>query len=194
MSLGDLSDEELLAVCKKASRRERDIAINELFSRHYERVARWCLRLTGDRDAAADLAQDVFLKAHRHLASFQGASRFSTWLYAIVRNESADRARRAGPPMEDEELIADIATVEAGPQELAERGDRRNRLREFLLTTLDETERTVFTLHFADEMPLDAVTRLLALDNSSGAKAYIVSAKRKLAKAAKRLRARGEQL
>jgi len=38
------------------------------------------------------------------------------------------------------------------------------------------------------------VTRLLALDNSSGAKAYIVSAKRKLAKAAKRLRARGEQL
>jgi hypothetical protein len=49
-----------------------------------------------------------------------------------------------------------------------------------LLTTLDETERTVSTLHFGDQMPLDAVTRLLALDNSSGAKAYIVSAKRKL--------------
>ena len=194
MSLGDTSDDELVAICRNVSGTERDAAVNELFSRHYERVARWCLRLTGDREAAADLAQDVFLKAHRHLASFQGSSRFSTWLYTIVRNESVNRVRRAGPATEDEELLADVATVEAGPDELVERGDRSNRLKEFLLTTLDDTERTVFTLHFGDDMPLDAVTRLLALENSSGAKAYIVSAKRKLAKAASRLRARGEQL
>jgi len=96
--------------------------------------------------------------------------------------------------LEDEEVLADVAALEAGPEELAERRHRGNRLREFLLTTLDQTERAVFTLHFGDEMPLDAITRLLGLDNNSGAKAYIVSAKRKLAKAAKRLRARGEHL
>ena len=42
------------------------------------------------------------------------------------------------------------------------------------------------TLHYAEEFPLDAVTRLLKLDNASGAKAYIVSAKRKLARAVAR--------
>ncbi|PYQ99154.1 MAG: hypothetical protein DMF96_08195 [Acidobacteria bacterium] len=88
MSLGDLSDQELLAEYAKRSGSLRDAVVNELFERHYARVARWCLRFAGDRDAAADLAQDVFLKAHRHLGSFKGASRFSTWLYTIVRNES----------------------------------------------------------------------------------------------------------
>jgi len=194
MSHEDLSDEDLLAAIRSKSGIARDGAVNELFSRHYERVARWCLRFAGDRDAAADLAQDVFLKAHRHLDSFEGTSRFSTWLYAIVRNESLNRVQRAAPLMEDEEALVDIATLEAGPEELAERGRRGDRLRDFLSSTLDQTERVVFTLHFGDEMSLDAVTRLLGLDNTSGAKAYIVSAKRKLARAAQRLRARGEQL
>jgi len=52
----------------------------------------------------------------------------------------------------------------------------------------------VFTLHYGDGMPLDAITRLLRLQNASGAKAFVVSAKRKLARATERLRARGEQL
>jgi RNA polymerase sigma-70 factor (ECF subfamily) len=194
MPFGELSDEELLTISRNGPGSEREAAANELFSRHYERVARWCLRFTGDREAAADLAQDVFLKAHRHLASFEGSSRFTTWLYTIVRHESLNRLQRAAPPMQDEEVLAAVATLDAGPDELAEREHRGGRVREFLSATLDQTERTVFTLHYGDEMTLDAVTRLLGLDNVSGAKAYIVSAKRKLAKAAKRLRARGEEL
>jgi len=49
----------------------------------------------------------------------------------------------------------------------------------------------VFTLHYAEDVPLDAITRLLRLENASGAKAYIVSAKRKLARAAERWKAAG---
>lgn len=194
MDIGEISDEELLAESKKRTGRERDVLVNELFERHYERVARWCLRFTGDRDAAADLAQDVFLKAHRHLGSFKGTSRFSTWLYSIVRNESMNRIERAGPRMDNEDVLADIASLDALPDELAERGKQDDRVREFLSATLDPVERTVFTLHYGDEMPLDAITRLLRLDNASGAKAYIVSARRQLAKAAQRLGARGETL
>ena len=194
MHFGELSDEELLEASKTRAGVERDAVVNELFKRHYERVARWCLRFTGDREAAADLAQDVFLKAHRHLGSFKGSSRFSTWLYSIVRNESMNRIQRAGPPMDSEEVLANIASLDALPDELTERGTQGQRVREFLTATLDPLERKVFTLHYGDEMPLDAVTRLLRLDNASGAKAFIVSARRKLAKATQRLRARGETL
>ena len=43
-------------------------------------------------------------------------------------------------------------------------------------------------------MPLEAISRLLRLDNASGAKAYIVSARRKVARATGRLKARGQEL
>jgi RNA polymerase sigma-70 factor (ECF subfamily) len=192
MRYADLSDEELLAEARRLRGVEREALVNELFARHYERVARWCLRFTGNRDSAADLAQDVFLKAHRHLDSFRAASRFSTWLYSIVRNESFSRLQRMPPPSDSEEVLGDIAAPDAGPEELADRSQRGQYVRELLTATLDRLERAVFVLHYGEGMPLDAITRLLRLDNTSGAKAYIVSARRKLAKAAQRLRARGD--
>jgi hypothetical protein len=51
---------------------------------------------------------------------------------------------------------------------------------------LDETEKRVMVLHYAHDMRLDAITAALGLTNTSGAKAYIVSAKRKLNAAVKR--------
>lgn len=194
MGLPDLPDEQLVAAYRQASAAERREVLDELFGRHYERVARWCLRFTGDRDTAADLAQDVFVKASRYLDGFKGTSRFTTWLYAIVRNESINRLQRAGPPMQDEEVLQQVAALDPGPDAIAEQRSRARRLHAFLADTLEETERTVFTLHYGDGLPLDAITRLLQLGNASGAKAFIVSAKRKLARATARLRARGEDL
>ena len=194
--MAQLSDEDLLTEFRQAPAEARRQIVDELFGRHYERVARWCYRFTGDRDAAADLAQEVFLKAHRHLDTFHGASRFSTWLYRIVRNESLNRLQRSAvrPAEETEEALVGVPTSDLGPDDIAERESRARHLYDFLASTLDETERTVFTLHYGDDLPLDRITRLLELDNVSGAKAYIVSAKRKLARALRRLRARGGQL
>lgn len=186
-----LSDEELIAEWKRRSGAARDALVDELFERHYERVARWCYRFTNEREAAADLAQDVFLKAHRHLDTFKGTSTFSTWLYSIVRNESMNRLKRLRTDLEGEEVLADVAALDALPDALAEARDLAARLKEFLTANLDRREQAVFTLHYGDEMTLDAITRLLRLDNASGAKAYIVSARRKLARAAQRVRARG---
>lgn len=190
------SDEELLSEYRRASAGAKREAADRLFSRYYERVARWCWRMTGDHDAALDLAQDVFLKAHRHLESFQGASQFGTWLYTIVRNESINRAKRSAAPAagDSDELLAEMPSPNPGPEELASRSSSSRRLHELLAQTLDEKERTVFTLHYGEELPLDAITRMLRLENSSGAKAYIVSAKRKLARLAERMSARGERL
>ena len=130
----------------------------------------------------------------RSLHTFKGTARFSTWLYSIVRNESISRGHRAPPPMDDESALLEVASMDAQPDELAERRTQGQRVRDFLAATLDPLERTVYTLHYGDEMPLDVITRLLGLDNPSGAKASIVSARRKLARAAQRLRARGERL
>jgi len=62
----------------------------------------------------------------------------------------------------------------------------RRRSWRFILETLDETEARVMMLHYGQEIPLHAVRRMLGLTNKSGAKAYIVGARRKLAAAMSR--------
>jgi RNA polymerase sigma-70 factor, ECF subfamily len=189
------SDELLLSRYREAEGHQKRAAADRLFARYYERVGRWCYRFTGDRESAADLAQEVFLKAHRHLESFRGTAQFGTWLYSIVRNEAFNRAKRSGfPPLESDEELIQLPALEPDPEELAARSSSSRRLHQLLNATLDETERTVFTLHYGEEVPLDAITRLLRLENSSGAKAYIVSAKRKLSRAVERWLVRGEKL
>src|SRR5689334_18354558 len=84
----DLSDEELISRASLdglSAARRREI-LNELFGRYHTKVALWCYRVTGNREEAADLAQDVLLRAHTHLASWRGNAKFSTWLYMIARN------------------------------------------------------------------------------------------------------------
>ena len=102
--------------------------------------------------------------------------------------------RRPPPATESEDALVDLPDLEPGPEDIATYKSRARRLHEFLSTTLDDTERTVFTLHYGDDMPLDVITRQLRLANASGAKAYIVSAKRKIARAVRRLSASGERL
>jgi len=85
-----------------------------------------------------------------------------------------------------EEVPADGGTR---PDEALERRVSAEFVHALLDQALDETEKKVFTLHYGDEVPLEAITRLLGLSNRSGAKAYIVSAKRKLRKAFQRWKA-----
>lgn len=191
-----LSDEELIAKYRAQANPTNDNPyINELFQRHHQRVALWCLRITGDRNSAADLAQEIFANAFRYLGSFQGASKFSTWLYSITRNHCLNELKsKANRLQESSEAVLEELPDQFGKTilEELERESAANLARQLIQDSLDETERQVFTLHYGEDMPLDAITRLLGLSNASGAKAYIVSSKRKLQHAVRRWRARNE--
>jgi RNA polymerase sigma-70 factor, ECF subfamily len=199
MSLEQLLDEELVANYRSnAEARDRDLYIDELFRRNYAKVARWCLRFTADRDSAADLAQEVFAKAYQNLSSFQGQSKFSTWLFVIARNHCLNavraNARQATELTTDdsEDILLAIADRAPDAHTLMEKAATAQTVRRLLSEALDETEKMVFTLHYGEDVSLDAITRLLRLENQSGAKAYIVSAKRKLARLVQQWKARGQ--
>ena len=194
--MSELNDEELVLRYQAHSGLPDGKAfLDELFARHHVRVAAWCYRMTGDRQGAADLAQDIFLKAFRHISSFRGDSKFTTWLYAIARNHCTNELKsRAANREESGDLeslnLADAA--EAADARLARMGSVQF-VRQLMLEVLDETERNVMTWHYADDLPLEAITRLLNLKNASGAKAYIVSARRKLNTAIARWKVRGQR-
>lgn len=61
-------------------------AYAQLVDRYQNYVFTLALRMVKSREDAEEVAQDVFVKAYRYLADFKGASKFSTWLYAIVNN------------------------------------------------------------------------------------------------------------
>ena len=199
MTIEGLSDEDLIERHRlQTGTSVQEQWIGELFRRYYERVACWCLRLAGDREAAADLAQDVFLKAYRHLDSFHGEAKFSTWLYAIARNHCWNelKARKTWSEEPDDgeriEALADERNL--NPEAQLERQSEARLLKTLMDEALDDVEKQVMTLHYAEELPLEAVTRLLGLTNASGAKAYVVSSKRKLNRAIDRWKARGVRI
>jgi RNA polymerase sigma-70 factor (ECF subfamily) len=197
--LDGMSDAEIVAGFQATGRDDDgNVWVQELFRRYYEKVVTWCLRIAGDRDDAADLAQGIFVRVQRHLGSFRGDSKFSTWLYSIARSECMNYLKKARSskrdPADDDELgeLPDVGR--AAPDEMLVREQSARMVRAMLEEELDDTEKKVFTLHYGDDVPLDAITRLLGLSNRSGAKAYIVSARRKLARAVERLKAGQERL
>jgi len=72
-----------------------------LMQRYQKSTVNLAYRFIGDRSAAEDVAQEVFLQIFRSAASYRPSASFSTWLYQIVRNacytELRRRVRRARP-------------------------------------------------------------------------------------------------
>ena len=183
------SDEELIGAYRAGHGEE---SLGELFRRYRPRVANWCTRFTQDRESSPDLAQDILLRAYRSLHTYRGDSRFSTWLYVIARNQcSSAMQKKAGQPSHVDSSVADSMPGEAcvlihRNLELGQLSSRKWRL---VMDSLTRTEAHIMMMHYGEDVPLGDITRQLGLTNKSGAKAYIVSARRKLNSPAVRDRA-----
>jgi RNA polymerase sigma-70 factor (ECF subfamily) len=107
----ELTDADLVA---RVLVDEDQHAFSELVRRHQSAVRGLLRQLTRtDAALADDLAQEAFLKAYKHIRSFRGEARFSTWLYRIAYNVFREDARRR------KELVGideDVLQAEQDPQ------------------------------------------------------------------------------
>ena len=69
-------------------------AFEELLQRYRGPIFNFVLRSVRDRERAADLTQETFLRVVQRADSFRGGSKLSTWIYAIARNLCIDHGRR----------------------------------------------------------------------------------------------------
>jgi len=87
----DGEDEQLMRAYK-----EGDVqAFHRLVERHEGPLYRFCLRALGDKEQAADAAQEVFMRIVRNAAKWERKAKFTTWMYTIARNYCIDEARKA---------------------------------------------------------------------------------------------------
>jgi RNA polymerase sigma-70 factor, ECF subfamily len=76
------TDEELV----EAALADEGAAFALIYERYYSRTYRIAYGMTGRREAAEDLTQDVFVRAMRKLGQFNRRSSFSTWFYRLTVN------------------------------------------------------------------------------------------------------------
>jgi len=79
------------ALVRRAQAGDRD-AFRSLYQAYQDRVFATAYRIAGDRETAADLAQEVFVKVFEELPGFRFGSRFSTWLYRVAANHAINKA------------------------------------------------------------------------------------------------------
>ena len=80
------------------SREGDERAFASLVERYHPVVFRWAIGLSGDRDEAEDIVQEVFVRVHRKLSSFRGDGPFDAWLYRITRRVAIRMSRTSRSP------------------------------------------------------------------------------------------------
>lgn len=150
-------------------------AFDTLVKKYQSPVRRFFLHQTlGDEELSDDLAQETFIKAYTHLASFKNLSSFSTWLYKIAYHIFYDyiRSRKETTGLEDREVDAAYQTEQrnVGKQMDLYRG----------LSRLKETERTCITLFYMEDLSIDKISAVTGMPAGT-IKSHLSRGKEKLA-------------
>ncbi len=124
-------------------------------------------RLSGNREEAADLTQEIFLRVYRYLGSFGGRSSLKTWIFRIAVNHCRDRLSRWHPPTqpigeETGEGVAVYADPARGPEELAVAADEKRRV-EQALTCLPQVFREVVVLRDIEGLSYEEIAEVLGV-------------------------------
>lgn len=150
-------------------------AFDQLVRKYQSPVRRFFLHLTcGDSELSDDLAQDTFIKAYTHLASFKNLSSFSTWLYRIANNVFYDyiRSRKETDDLETRRVDTQLNT------EQTDIGRQMDIYR--ALSLLKDMERTCITLFYMEDQSIEKIAGITGCPAGT-VKSHLSRAKEKMA-------------
>src|SRR5439155_27325572 len=143
----------------------------QLFQQYQKGIYNAIYQIVRSESDAADLTQDVFVRAYRALPRLQSPEAFTSWLYRIAinlsRNHLRDSARARTESLEygdgDEEGGSgqrEIADTSADPASKAQTRDMQDRVQR-AISTLTPDHRMVITLHHIQDVPVEEIARIL---------------------------------
>jgi RNA polymerase sigma-70 factor (ECF subfamily) len=153
--------------------RQGDVAaFGELATKYERRIFRMARNITQNDEDAEDVLQESFLKAFANLDSFQGQSKFYTWLTRIAVNESLMKLRKRKSDRtvsldesietDEEPIVREVAVWDDNP----ELRYSQTELREILdnaVAGLKPIFRTVFVLRDVEELSTEETAAMLGL-------------------------------
>jgi len=158
-----MDEKELVRLAREGSQE----AFEELVKKFQSKVFSMALSFTRNREAADDLAQEVFLKAYLALPRFQGKSEFGTWLYRISVNHIKDFLRKKGRAKEVS--LEDVGEISLSDRDQADKAaleseaEARRGLVRRSVERLPDKYRVILTLRDIQGLPYDEISRVLRL-------------------------------
>lgn len=157
-------------------------AFATLVARYQGYVFTIVMRHVNNRELAEELAQDVFLKAYKALASFKGNSKFSTWLYTITHHTCLSHLRKK----EDETVFPGDDKMQVwadGPGHthagtLLEQKTQQQLLNE-AVKQLPESDGELISLFYTAEQSVEEISAITGL-TTSNVKVKLLRARQKL--------------
>lgn len=159
-------------------------AFEQLMVRHQRMVMTVALRLTGSKEDAKDVGQEVFLRLHRSLGGIHEGRELGPWLYRVTVNACHDLRRRERRWVD----LDDAGELSAGsptPEGAMEAEERRRVLAEGL-ATLPEKERAAVLLRDIEGLSTAEVAAILESSEAT-VRSQISTARGKLRKFAGRV-------
>lgn len=142
-------------------------AFGDLIEKYQGPIYGYALHFFGNPTTAEDVAQDVFLRAHRFLHTYDPGRRFATWLYTIARNLCIDRHRetvRKGQ-VDVESVHPRYLAAPAGdsdPLVHLQNAEERTRLA-LAIRELPEKYRTPVVLCYLEGLPYQEISEILGI-------------------------------
>ena len=191
-TITEVSDQQLVA----RARRGDEPAFEEIVRRHSTRVFQVASKFFRQRNQVEDIAQEVFLKAYRQLASFEARGSFEGWLTRIATNTCLNQLRSGkrhpattmADVTEDENawLEHQAATPTGSPEHSIEDRVIAADLAEKLLNQMAPEDRLVLTLVDGQELSTREVTEATGWSESK-IKVKAFRARKKMRKALEKL-------
>jgi RNA polymerase sigma-70 factor (ECF subfamily) len=142
-------------------------AYADLVKRHQRFVFTLAMRFAKTREDAEEIAQDCFIKAYRSLQSFQGNSKFSTWLYSIVYTTAMTFLRKKRvdtDSIDDENNFIQIENKVSG----YDVNNAENKSRSFYLNQAIEQllpdDAAIITMFYQGEQSLEEIGQALGME------------------------------
>jgi RNA polymerase sigma-70 factor (ECF subfamily) len=137
--------------------------LDQLIDTYQHRLMRYLMFLTGKREVAEDLFQEVWIRVLRRGSQYNGKARFDTWIFTIARNLVIDLSRKRTMASLDEmreggEDERPFEIVQDGPSPLEQFQFRENAAElATVMLSLEPSYREVLTLRFHEEMSLEEI-------------------------------------
>jgi RNA polymerase sigma-70 factor (ECF subfamily) len=160
--LADAADPVLVAAFQAG----HEAAFDVIVTRHQRHVYQICYRFAGNHEDAADLAQDVFVRAYRGLRKFKGDSALGTWLYRVAVNTSLNKVSVKKPALqsidaiERDEHVPQIEARTEHPDASLMRQEDAVRVRN-AIRQLPPKQRATLVLRMYRELPHEQIAAIL---------------------------------
>lgn len=142
-------------------------AYAELVNRYQNYVFTLTLRMIKSREDAEEVAQDIFIKAYRSLASFRGDAKFSTWLYTIVNTTCITFLRKKKlevHSLDNEKVFEAADSVDSGLRANQVEQKSRSAMVSIAISLLSPDDAQVITLFYKAEQSLEEISKAMGIE------------------------------